>query len=252
MKASGVDPRVSRIAPGRLPICCVTVAVLTVLLATKDAKSADDDLQLWLPFQIVHPFGEEWALSMQTELRLLDDISEFSQLGYTPALHYHIDRSWAFSVGYKYVDKYRKANEQDHWQEITLNKTFDDLVTGYQVRLEERLIDGIDGILPRLRFLTHVSYPIGDSPSYLTGFGAVRFNLDDKGEGPVSGFEQSRIYAGLGRHFGERIQFEVGYLWRYEEKRTGDDLSDHAIHFKLVFNTKGKRIKKPHPRDQYR
>jgi hypothetical protein len=156
------------------------------------------------------------------------------------------------SGGYKYIDKYEEANEQDPWQEITLNKTFDDLVTGCQVRLEERLIDDIGGILPRMRFLTHLSHPLGDSPCYLTGFGAVRFNLDDKNTGPVSGFEQSRIYAGLGRHFGERIQFEVGYLWRYKEKRTGDDLSDHAIHFKLVFNTKAKRVKKPTSRDQYR
>lgn len=253
MKKPSVVRRVLRAASGRLPIrFVVVVAALSFLLGPKDANSADDDLQLWFPVQIVHPVGKEWAISMQTELRLKDDISEFGRLVYKPALHYHIDPSWVFSAGYKYIDKYQMANEQDPWQEITLNKMFDDLVTGYQVRLEERLIDGIDGILPRLRFLTHVSYPIGHSPSYLTGFGAVRFNLDEKGEGPVSGFEQSRIFAGLGRHFGERIQFEVGYLWRYEEKRTGDDLSDHAIHFRLVFNTKGKSIKKPHPRDQYR
>jgi hypothetical protein len=137
-------------------------------------------------------------------------------------------------------------------QEGHYNKKCGDLVTGFQLRLEERFIDDMDGVIPRLRFLQHVSHPIGESPLYLTGFGEIRINLDDKGQGPASGFEQSRIYAGLGRHFGERIQFEAGYLWRYEEKRTGDDLSDHAIHFKLVFNTKVKRVKKPTSRDQYR
>jgi hypothetical protein len=84
------------------------------------------------------------------------------------------------------------------------------------------------------------------------GFGAVRFNLDNKGEGPVSGFEQSRIYAALGRHFGDHVQFECGYLWRYEEERDGDDRSDHAIHFQLLINTKAKWIKKPTVRDRYR
>lgn len=252
MKESGIDHWVSCTARGLLSVRFVAVAVLAFLLGTKDAKSADNDLQLWFPVQVVHPFDDEWTVSMQTEPRLKDDISEFSELVFKSGVHYHLDPSWVFSAGYKYSDKYKKANEQDPWQEITFNKTFDDLVTGYQVRLEERLIDDIDGILPRVRFLTHLSHPLGDSPYYLTGFGAVRFNLDDKGEGPVSGFEQSRIYAGLGRHFGDHIQFEVGYLWRYEEERTGDDRSDHAIHFRLVYNTKGKRIKKPHPRDQYR
>jgi hypothetical protein len=252
MKESRVDHQISRTVPGRLAVRLVAVAALTFLLGTKDAKSAEPDLQLWFPVQFINPVGEDWSVSMQTELRLRDDISEFSQLVYKPALNYHFNSTWAVSVGYKYIDKYHQANEQDIWQESHFNKTFDDLVTGFQVRLEERFIDDMDGVIPRLRFLEHLSHPIGDSPYYLTGFGAVRFNLDDKGSGPVAGFEQSRIYAGLGRHIGERIQFEVGYLWRYEEERSGDDLNDHAIRLRMVFNTKAKRIKKPHPRDQYR
>jgi hypothetical protein len=68
----------------------------------------------------------------------------------------------------------------------------------------------------------------------------------------VSGFEQSRIYAALGHHIGDRIQFEAGYLWRYEEERSGDDLNDHVVHFQLVLNTRAKRVKKPHARDRYR
>jgi hypothetical protein len=126
------------------------------------------------------------------------------------------------------------------------------LVTGLQVRLEERFIDDIGGVIPRLRFLTHVSHPLGESRNYVTGFGAIRFNLDDKGEGPVSDFEQSRIFAGLGRHIGDRIQFEAGYLWRYKRERTGADRSDHAIRFHLVLNTRAKDIKKPGSRDRYR
>jgi hypothetical protein len=103
-----------------------------------------------------------------------------------------------------------------------------------------------------LRFLQHLSHPLGESPNYLTGFGAIRFNLDDKGEGPVSGFEQSRLYTALGRHIGDHVQFECGYLWRYEDERSGTDRSDHAIHFQLLINTKAKHIKKPTSRDRYR
>jgi hypothetical protein len=251
MKESRFAPRFCLAKPVRLPVCLFAIA-WALLTCVSSAKAADDDFQMWVPVQIVHPFGEEWAASMQAEVRLKDDISEFSELVLKPALHYHFEESWVFSAGYKFIDKHEESNEHDPWQEIGLSKTFDDLVTGYQVRIEERLIEDIDGVIPRLRLLAHFSHPIGDSPHYLTGFGAVRFNLDDKGEGPVSGFEQSRVSVALGHHIGDRVQFEVGYLWRYEEERTGEDQSDHVIHFQLILNTKRKRIKKPHPRDRYR
>ena len=136
---------------------------------------------------------------MQIEPRLQNDISDFSQLVYKPAVNYHFNRTFAFSAGYKFIDKYHQANEHDLWQETHCNKKFGDLATGFQIRLEERFIDDIGGVIPRLRLLQHLSHPLGQSPNYVTGFGAIRLNLDNKGKGPVSGFEQSRIYAALGK-----------------------------------------------------
>ena len=118
--------------------------------------------------------------------------------------------------------------------------------------MEERFIQNVSGVLPRLRLLQHLSHPIGESRNYWTGFGAIRLNLDEKGQGPVSGFEQSRIFVGLGRHIGERIQFEGGYLWQYERERDAENRSNHVIRLFIVFNTKAKRIKKPQPRDLFR
>ncbi len=155
-KESRLARRISPAAPGRLAVWFVVVVALTLLLDTKNARSADPDLQFWFPVQIVHPLGEDWTVSMQTELRLQDDISEFSHLVYKPALNFHLNPTWAFSGGYKYIDIDHQANEQDIWQEGHFNKTFDDLVTGFQVRLEERFIDDIDGTIPRLRFLEHL------------------------------------------------------------------------------------------------
>jgi hypothetical protein len=77
-------------------------------------------------------------------------------------------------------------------------------------------------------------------------------SIDDKGQGSVSGFEQRRVYAALGRHVGSHTLLEVGYLWRSEEERDGIDSSDQVIHFQLVFNSQAKRVKKPEHRDRYR
>lgn len=192
---------------------------------------------------------------MQTELRVQDNISEFSELVLKPAVNYHLNEHWAFSLGYKYIDKDDDSNEQEPWQEVHYNWKCRDLVGGLQLRFEQRFISGTSGILPRLRLLGHLSHPIADSVWYTTAWSAVRFNAGDKpgpnGDGPVSGFEQSRIFVGLGRHIGKHTKFEFGYLYRYERKRSSDDLSDHAIHLRVVFNT-GTLGKHPSNRDQYR
>jgi hypothetical protein len=225
---------------------------LTSILGSQDAYSTEPDLQLWVPVQFIHPVGEKWAVSMQAETRLKEDISEFSQLVLKPAINHHFNDTFALSVGYKWIDKFEQANESDFWQEFHINRKFNDLVTGFQIRLEERFIEERDGVLPRVRFLEHMSHPIGEGPNYLTGSLALRFNLGGNGSGPVNGFEQSRVYAALGRHLGKRTLFEVGYLYRYEIERVGSDLNDHALHFQLVVNTRAKKIKKPYHRDWYR
>jgi hypothetical protein len=253
MTKSKLNLCASRIFGPGVSLRLVAAVVLMCLIYTQQASSTEPDLQLWFPVQLIHQVGEKWAVSMQTEVRLQDDISEFSQLVLKPALNYHFNQTFALSVGYKYIDKYQeKANENDIWQEIHFNRKHNDLVTGLQFRLEERLINDIDGAIARLRLLHHWSHPIGEGPNYLTGSEAVRFNLNSQGEGPVAGFEQSRIYAAVGKHIKDNLQFEVGYLWRYEEERLGDNASDHAIHFQLVYNTRSKRIKKPTSRDRYR
>jgi len=230
----------------------VAFVLMVVSFGSQEARSTEPDLQLWMPVQFIHPVGEKWAVSIQAETRLQDDISEFSQFVLKPALNYHFNETFALSVGYKWIDKFEQANENDIWQEFHINKKFNDLVTGLQFRLEERLINDIDGGIARLRILQHLSHPLGEGPNYLTGSGAIRINLNDKGTGPVSGFEQSRIYAAVGRHIGSHAQFQVGYLWRYEFERTGSDLNDHAVHFQLTINTRPKQIKKPQSRDRYR
>lgn len=129
----------------RLFVRVFALAILVKLLDTKEAIAADSDLQLWAPVQFIQPIGEAWTLSLQTELRLQNDISDMRELIYKPAVNYHFDPTWAVSICYKYIEKYQEANEQDVWQEIHFNKNCNDLVTGLQLRLEERFIDDIDG-----------------------------------------------------------------------------------------------------------
>ena len=85
MKESPTDRSVSLAVLQQLTV----LIVLAVLFGAKDAKGADPDLQLWFPVQFIHPFSEKLSVSMQTEVRLQNDISDFSELVYKPALNFH-------------------------------------------------------------------------------------------------------------------------------------------------------------------
>ena len=250
------DTRIGYLATGCNSWCLVIAFLASFLVVNPDAMARDQDLQFWFPVQMVHPFGDDWTVSMQTEFRFQDNMSEFSELVLKPAVNYHINDHWALSAGYKFIDKHEKPNEHDIWQELHYNWTCHDWIGGHQVRLEERFLGGISGILPRLRLLSHVAHPIGDSDWYATGWAAARFNLGNKvnasGHGPVSGFEQSRIFAGLGTHIGGHTKLEFGYLYRYERERTSSGRNDHVIHLQLVFHPGGGLLRKLTHRDVYR
>ena len=100
------------------------------------------------------------------------------------------------------------------------------------------------GMIARTRYRLHAAHPLGSTPWYLVGSDEVFVNLNNQGEGPVSGFEQNRLFTGVGVHLGGHLRAELGYLWRWERKRSGPDRSDHVISVNLFFDTRAK----PSPR----
>jgi len=230
--------------------CLFGVLTLANVVADDDVRQ---DLQQWTAFRVSDPIGKVWTFSFQAELRLQDDISDVQQLIVKPYATYEFSKKLDFSFGYKYIARPDGADEQDPWQEIVFPRKYSDLAVSHQIRLEQRIIDDVSGILPRLRYLVHFAAPIGESHKYWASSGAVRFNLTDKGgTAPVGGFEQVRLYGGVGWHVGGKTRIEVGYLYRYERQRTGPDFSDHVIRAQFLINTRGKKVKKPLPTESYK
>jgi hypothetical protein len=216
--------------------------LIVTLLGWQICQAADSDLQLWSVGFVNHDFNDTWAASMQLENRISNDGSDKDATIIKPGGYYRINPRLQFGLGYKYQSKTATPDEQDLWQEVYYKTPFRKYDFTHQVRLEERFINNVGGVIARLRYLIHLSYPLTDN-TYLAAHEAVRFNLNNKHEGPVSGFEQNRLYFGFGVHTSKIMKIEFGYLWRYERERDAENLSDHAIRLQFLFNTKGR----PHP-----
>lgn len=212
-------------------------------------SKADHDFQSWNVVRLTVPIGEKWYVSMQNEARLSDDVSKLDEYIFKLYSHYKFSKKVGLSFGYKYIDRPASSNENDLWTEIVFPRKFHEkLWLSHQIRFEARFYQGLDGMLPRLRYLFNWSRQLGDSFMYVAGFGAVRFNLVDKGAGPSAGFEQVRFNANLGFHLGQITRLEIGYLYRYEDIREAPNFSDNTIHMNLFISLKRKG-KKPLPND---
>ena len=214
---------------------------LSLLPAFHALASTDNDFQQWSLIFVNHHLNEKWSASMQFENRLRDDASEVDKQVYKPGGYYQFTDTLQLGVGYKYVRKKDSKNEQDPWQELFYRPIpSSKFVWTHQFRLEQRTGGGVDGVVPRLRYLLHVSHPLGDSDRYYwAAQEAVRFNAASKDTGPVDGFEQSRLYFGVGRNMTKKLKVEVGYLWNYQREREGPNLSNHVLRLQFLIDTKG-------------
>jgi len=226
--------------------------LLTALAGNVAAQSygTNHDNQSWNTVRITHPIDEQWSVSLQNEARYTENMTNMDEYIIKLYAHYKFSDKFGLSFGYKHINRPSDFNETDPWAELVFPRRAGKWHLSHQVRFESRFSSDLPGILPRIRYLLAYSRQLGDTSWYVAGFGAVRFNLDEKGTGPVSGFEQTRVNVGLGYHIGGFTRLEVGYLYRFERSREAANLSDNVLHVNLFFTTK-RKPKRPLPNDHF-
>ena len=233
------------------------VLVLLIFLLFIEPVFAEDfgtnrDNQSWNTVRFTAPLDNRWSVSLQNEARFTEDMTNLDEYIVKLYAHHKFSPKFGLSFGYKHINRPSNFNESDPWAELVFPRTHNLWQLSHQVRFETRLSSDLPGILPRVRYLFNWSRQLGDTPLYATGFGAIRFNLDEKGTGPVSGFEQVRAAAHLGFHLGCYTRFEIGYLYRFERSRGKADLSDNVLHANLLFSTKCKpKPRRPLPNEHF-
>ena len=218
-----------------------SLLLVSLVLGASAVYAAEQDVQQWSLLFVNHHFDDRWAASFQAENRMRDDMGEFDVLILKPGGYYRFNDTLNVGVGYKYQLKDAR-NEQGLWQELFITPgDWAGIDWTHQVRLEQRWVGGVDGIVPRLRYLLHGARPFASNPKrYLAFQNATRFNLSSNDTGPVDGFEQNRLYVGIGFKIMPELKIELGYLWRYQRERSTEDRSDHVLRLQFLFDTKGR------------
>ena len=223
------------------------VSIAVFALALVRPAEADMDVALWTTGRIHHQIDEDWSTSIWGQGRLTDDMSEADQLLVMPSLHFRVIPHVKLGVGFTYWAK-RSSDEVDLSQELALAHKFGDLAIGNRFRLEERFINNVDDMVLRGRYRVHLAHPLGGGSLYAVAWNEVFTNLnwDDKGEGPPNGYEQNRLFGGLGIRAGGHWRFELGYLWRnFVRRGDADRRDDHIASLTVFYDTKGATPPRP-------
>jgi len=174
-----------------------------------------------------------WRWYMEVQGRHRDGLSDFDQLLVRPAVGFDLTSRSSLWVGYGYTPSYPAVGdvvtENRYWQQYLWVAPAVGGVFQSRARLEERAIERNDKVAWRLREFMRFTRPIARSGA-LTAvvWDEVFVHLNDTTR-TVQGFDQNRVFAGIGLPAGRRGRFEIGYLNQAINGSRTVDRRHHAV-----------------------
>jgi hypothetical protein len=157
-----------------------------------------------------------------------------------PGLGYALNENASLWLGYAFVPTMEPFATQDFnehriWQQfLWTGKTFLGAFTS-RSRFEQRFMNQPDTAY-RFRQMFKLSYPLSFAPDFsLVGSDELFVNVNTTGT-IYSGFEQNRVFTGLGYNFDEHIKAEIGYMNQYIRRVERADRMTHILSLNLLLN----------------
>ncbi len=191
-------------------------ALLLLALLFSSNELAADDLQQWTTLLMIKRFDERWTGTLLTQGRIQDDIAKRQVLLIRPEVGYNISREVQLSLGFDYFAAFDDglSNEYRVWQQLGVGQDFGGVGITNRVRIEERFIDGADGVALRLRYRFRGQGWLDDQRDWLLfASNEVFFNMNDVRSGPKAGFNQNRLQSGLGYKLHQGVRLEGAHQW---------------------------------------
>jgi hypothetical protein len=246
-----------------LAFATFSAVLLSALSASwpRRARAADDSEhrpQTWLAAFVHGPIASRTWLWTDLHLRLYDSFEPAAIL-VRPGVSFRVRAPLFLTVGYAWTPSYTQppeprawgdvafVDEHRAWQQILWTPSDEETGAAAQVRvrLEQRFrpADG-GGTGLRLRVLGRGQVPITRSAAAGRDWIFVVWNeafvaLDDAGWGQTRGFDQNRLFVGVGWHVLPKIvRLELGYTNQWLV-RPGPDPVNHIVALNGFFGWPG-------------
>jgi hypothetical protein len=195
--------------------CCA--ALLFPALAVP-ARADETDTQQWTLITIEKDLSKRWRGYFELQPRFGQNISRAERLIVRGAVGYRINPKLSVWQGYGWTPTLEPEFNNEHrpYQQLLFEDTLGKTRLVSRTRLEERVIEGVDGTGLRLRSMVRLSHPVSaDRRWAVVGSDEVFWNLNSPDRGAVSGFDQNRLFLGVSRQVNSELRVETGYLMNH-------------------------------------
>ena len=230
----------------------IKILTLSGLLLSSPAIAAKDisDFQTWGTatatgsLKSFNPELKKFKYWAEFQARFGVDSSRFSQAIVRPGIGYEINKNSSAWLGYGWIptdEPFTKTpfNERRLWQQFLWKDNNSFGAISSRTRLEQRWAPRVgDDTAFRLRQMLKISSPMKNSPAYsLVASDEYFLNLNDTDWSPKSGFDQNRLFLGIGYNFDKETKTEIGYMNQYiNRSNTSVNLNDHILSINFIFD----------------
>jgi hypothetical protein len=207
-----------------------------------------DDSSLWINMNTSGKIAEKTLAYFELQPRFVNDMKDTGAIIYRTALGYQITDHLSLWAGYGYISW--KHNSSYHENRPFL-QSIHNFTTGRftfinRTRFEMRDIQDRPETSLRLRHLIRSLYQFDEEHKLFVvfwdevfyNFNTVQATFNTIPPTPREGFDQNRVFLGLGHRFGEKNQhfIESGYLNQYVVRYAKANASNHALAFQYIYN----------------
>ena len=210
----------------------LAAAVSLFFAVTNVNADTIEDGRIWLNLNAQGAIGDtnfNWYAELQPRWR--EEGEKFDQLLLRPGIFYKLDAKSSVWFGYAKVvnhpDGKPTREENRLWQQYSYS--FDKIgsvAIQSRTRLEQRRLENASDTEHRLRQMIKLSMPLSFSPNVSAVVSDEYFvKLNNTDWGGKSGFDQNRLFLGLGYKFDNHTKLEAGYLNQYVNTSTVDRMN---------------------------
>jgi hypothetical protein len=221
-----------------LLLCATALGGLTPLAWAQ--RSAHNELQQWDTVVLTVPVADKFRVQLEGQARLgfNSEINTINRLIIRPSVGYQITPKLSMWQGYAWSPSWNEKGElrDEHsiWEQLLYDTKWHRVDIRLRTRLEQRLIEHTAGqVGNRVRQMVRLSHPLGHTKAYVVGYNELFVNLNGVHNGPRGGYEQNRMFVGLGYAFNKHVALEGGYLLNHVRHPGRHDHLNHVLLFVL-------------------
>lgn len=232
---------------------CIALALTLLSMPTYSHAQTVDDVGLWfaalgngkLANEKLEYFDSDstplrWWFD--AHYRLLDDADGFNQSIIRPGLGLSIAEQQVLWAGYGWIrsSPLQGADFDEHrfWQQWTAAPSRDQMKFLFRSRFEQRWLETGDDVGLRWRQMFRAQKILSTHPEWsLVGWDEAFFHLNDTDWGANAGFDQNRVFLGLGfkRNKHAAVRTEIGYLNQFNNSQGGSDRMNHILSINFFY-----------------